>query len=354
MGWTRRGFISSCMSLPVAAAMVGVSGKESDAASQPTAPVGPKLAFRDGKFKILQLTDLHLAFVEDRTAKADATLGVIRRLLAAEKPDLTILTGDLITADPTTLSGGLPEAWAKLAEPFAEAKLPFAVTFGNHDHERKETTAEQLVMIQKSPWNVTFSQDTSLSGAGNCAIPVYGADGKPARRIWLFDSHSYPAQSGLSAYDWIKNDQIQWYRKTSEKIEKESGGRTPSLAFFHIPVPEFWRVHHAEETLGIGNEDVCAPELNSGLFTALIERGDVDGVFVGHDHVNDYIASYKGVALAYGRKTGEDSYGDLARGGRIIEWTEGTAGFKTYITIGDERLFHYSFPQPPKPEFKPE
>lgn len=355
MGWTRRGFLSTCVSVPAAAALVGLSNGRSDAASvKPGVSDRPRLAFRDGRFKILQLTDLHLAFDEERTAKAFATLDVVRRLVSAEKPDLTILTGDLITADSVSLSGALAEAWAILAEPFAEAQLPFAVTFGNHDHERKESAAEQLAMIQASAWNVTFSEDESLPGAGNCSLPIYGSDGKPKRRIWLFDSHSYPAQSGISDYDWIKNEQIQWYRKTSERIEQENGVLIPGLAFFHIPLPEYWKVHHAEGTLGTGNEDVCAPELNSGLFTAFFERGDIEGVFVGHDHSNDYIASYKRIALGYGRKTGTDSYGEHAHGGRIIELEENGAGFKTYITTGDERLLDYTFSPPPKPEAQSE
>ena len=45
----------------------------------------------------------------------------------------------------------------------------------------------------------------------------------------------------------------------------------------------------------------CAPALNSGLFTAIKENGDVMGVFVGHDHDDDYAVCWYDVLLAYGR-----------------------------------------------------
>ena len=51
-------------------------------------------------------------------------------------------------------------------------------------------------------------------------------------------------------------------------------------------------------------EKACAPELNTGMFTAMKEAGDVMGMFVGHDHDNDYAVMWKGILLAYGRFTG--------------------------------------------------
>lgn len=38
-------------------------------------------------------------------------------------------------------------------------------------------------------------------------------------------------------------------------------------------------------------ERVCCPEVNTGLFAAMLERGDVMGTFAGHDHINDYWGS---------------------------------------------------------------
>ena len=55
--------------------------------------------------------------------------------------------------------------------------------------------------------------------------------------------------------------------------------------------------------------------------------GDVEGIFVGHDHDDDYAVMWHGVLLAYGRYTGGDTvYNNLPNGARVIELTEGEKG----------------------------
>ncbi|MBQ2790289.1 MAG: hypothetical protein IJE97_11695, partial [Thermoguttaceae bacterium] len=231
-----------------------------------------------------------------------------------------------------------------------------------HDHERKVPAKAHYAEFSKSPLNMTRDVP-ELPGAGNCFIPILGADGKEKRRIWLFDSHSYcrlsdnPRIHALSKvvsweYDWIKPAQIAWYMAESEKAESENGAPIPSAAFFHIPTPEFWELHDKEgETykakegvIGIRGENPASPRVNSGLVAAAIQRGDLEALFVGHEHNNDYIGEYKGVVLAYGRKTGVETYGDLPRGGRVIDFAEDKPGFETRIVIpGEAPLFEYAF-----------
>lgn len=55
------------------------------------------------------------------------------------------------------------------------------------------------------------------------------------------------------------------------------------------------------------------------MFAAMKESGDVMGIFVGHDHDNDYAVMWKGILLAYGRFTGGNTeYNHLSNGARII------------------------------------
>lgn len=64
------------------------------------------------------------------------------------------------------------------------------------------------------------------------------------------------------------------------------------------------------------------------MFNAILERGDVKGVFVGHDHINDYVGDYYGVMLGYAPGTGFGAYGlsgaerNRMRGGRVFELKE--------------------------------
>ena len=64
-------------------------------------------------------------------------------------------------------------------------------------------------------------------------------------------------------------------------------------------------------------------EINTGIVNAFLEkyvfahflvipftyRGNVVALFVGHDHPNDFTVDYKGIMLAYGRKSGYGGYG---------------------------------------------
>jgi hypothetical protein len=72
----------------------------------------------------------------------------------------------------------------------------------------------------------------------------------------------------------------------------------------------------------------------------MVEHRDVMGVFVGHDHDNDYAGLVKGICLAYGRATGFDAYGKLMRGARVIELIEGKRTFDTWIRTGDKKIHH--------------
>src|SRR5690606_22700609 len=86
-----------------------------------------KLRFNsDGHFKIAQFTDLHW---EDASPNSARTKEVILHILAAEQPDLAIVTGDVVTAPPAA------EGWESIAKIFEEAKMPCALTLGNHDDE---------------------------------------------------------------------------------------------------------------------------------------------------------------------------------------------------------------------------
>ena len=97
--------------------------------------------------------------------------------------------------------------------------------------------------------------------------------------------------------------------------------------------------------VGFFGEPVCDPQLNSGLFNAMLECGDVMGVFCGHDHNNDYAINNRGILLAYGRYSGGDTvYNDIPNGGRVIVLKEGSRHFTTWVTLkGGERIDYLEY-----------
>lgn len=296
----------------------------------------------DKKFKIVQFTDVH--WIADSIASEEAGERM-NEVLDAEKPDLVIYTGDVIFGRPAD------KGMRRALEPTIKRGIPFAVTFGNHDDEVGMSRKELFDFIKDMPGNLTSTVE-GLSGVTNFILPVKASDGsKDAAVLYVFDSNSYSTLKGVKGYGWIKHDQVQWYMNESKKYTEANGG-TPltALSFFHIPLPEYHEAVRSEGSFMIGTrkENACAPEINTGLFAAMKEAGDVLGVFVGHDHVNDYAVSWKGIMLCYGRFTGGKTvYHDMpgGNGARVIELTEGVRQFRSWIRLKDGQVINdFTYP----------
>ncbi|GHU83948.1 metallophosphatase [Bacteroidia bacterium] len=289
----------------------------------------------NGKFKIVQLTDIHYIY---GNPEADIALECIDKTLDFEQPDLIIVTGDLIYGKPAE------ESMHTIIKRISSKKTPFIVLFGNHDDEFGLNRSELLKIVKSYPHNLT---DTApgIFGVSNGIVTLKDKAGKDAYILYYLDSNAYSQIEGVKGYDYIRFDQIQWYRENSAAFTRRNGGKpVPSLAFFHIPFPEFAQAAADEKAPLIGSrtEAACPPQLNSGMFTALKEMGDVTGVFVGHDHDNDYLTFWKDIVLAYGRYSGANTvYNNLKPNGcRVIELTEGEKSFKTWIRLRDGSIIN--------------
>ncbi|MDU1891082.1 MAG: metallophosphoesterase [Dysgonomonas sp.] len=296
-----------------------------------------KLKFnKEGQFKIAQFTDIHWS---NNSPNCTKTIEVIKSVLEAEKPDIAILTGDVVTDTPAK------EGWLAIAKIFEEVKMPWAVVLGNHDDEAGLTRNEVFDVIENLPYFIG-EKGPELSGCGNYTLPIAASSGDTiAAVLYCIDSHNKPSAHRYGHYDWIHFDQIEWYRNTSNNYTQGNNNvPLPALAFFHIPVLEYNNVAESEKTVGYKEEGVASPEINSGMFCSMVEKKDVMGIFVGHDHNNDYIGIDQGIALAFGRTTGIDAYGKLERGGRIILMYEGKNQFDTWISTPKGIEFEYYYP----------
>ena len=289
------------------------------------------------KFKIVQFTDVHWIYDDPKSEEAAERM---REVLDAERPDLVVYTGDIIFAKPAA------PALQRALEPAIERGIPFAVTWGNHDDEQDMTRAELSAYIKDMKGNLT-SHTEGISGQTNYTLSVKSSDGRrDAAVLYIFDSHSYSKIERVKGYDWIKHDQVAWYIEQSKAFTAKNGGTPlPALAFFHIPLPEMRDMTQNQNIYMVGTrkEMVCAPEINTGLATAMLSAGDVMGVFVGHDHVNDYVVDWYGILMGYGRFTGGKTvYHDIPQGNgaRVIELTEGSRDIHTWIRIKDGKVIN--------------
>lgn len=312
--------------------------------SQPELRFGP-----DGTFKIVHFTD-----TQDDEEIDPRTVQLIKVVLDDQNPDLVVFTGDNIRSGPDT-----PEEVRRgirgFVQPVVSREIPFFVTFGNHDEDHTPQSGmdepAQLDYYRSFPLNLNRPSPDGVNGTGNVHLVVFSSSGDaPELVLWGFDSgrdspDSIGGQSvvadGLRTYDWIRTSQVAWYSETSRYLETQYGRKIPGLMFFHIPLPEFdlmWENRENHNVVGEKNEDVAAGVFNSGLFAAVEDRGDVMGIFVGHDHVNDYVGDYFGVKLGYSANVGYGTYGlpgpdrDRMRGARVLVVPEeDPRSFETYM-----------------------
>lgn len=297
------------------------------------------------KFKIMQIAD-----TQEIPAVSPDTLSLINNALDREKPDLVIFTGDQIKGyskkfkkDPAIIESTTDI----LVEPIAKRNIPFMVTYGNHD--------AQCGIDNRGQYKFYAKYDNFISGdlrnsddVGTADIQIYSStEDKPVFELYIIDSHG-KAKDG-AGYAPVDKKQIEWYVSRREQLKSENGDYLPSLVFQHIPVPEFFDVikkvpkgtkgavpaygaHENEyfvlndETIAEGGfmlESPASPDVNTGEFEAMSEKGDVLGIYVGHDHNNSFVVKYKGVDLGYTQGAGFNVYGPGEnRGVRIFELDE--------------------------------
>lgn len=305
---------------------------------------GGRVPFRfnsEGEFKIVQLTDLHYNSAAETSHESLRTIG---RILDEERPDLVVITGDVVIAEP------MQKGWDEVLAPIIARRLPYAVVLGNHDQEQSWSRSQIIDYVARKPFSLTLRGSKKLTGAGNYIINVYGKSGKgdgesggktgnrARTRLFMMDSGDY---SPFGGYGWFGCEQVEWFRKEAARVEGGKGGNiAPIFAFFHIPLHEF-ALLKPEETVGTHVEEECIAKLNSGMFAAMVESGNVGGVFVGHDHNNDYIGNVHGIWLAYGRFSGGDTiYNDSGKGARVIVLKEGSCDFATWIRTAEGEVLY--------------
>ena len=300
-----------------------------------------KLTFnKNGKFKIMQVADVQ----ECATVNPD-TIKLLTLALERERPDLVVFTGDQIYGiHPSFYNKNRKEQAVKVLKeiiaPVEKAGIPFAVTYGNHDCQVGLSNAEQADIYAESPFNIS-GEPHSASDRGTFRLPLYNEE-KHVFDIYLFDSNG---QAPTGEYLPVSEEQLEWFRAERENA-REDGNYVNSIAFQHIPVPEFFDVlkrvkfgtrgaveafrrHKGEwyvlpkeilEAGGFMGESPATPDRNSGQFDALREKGNVLGLLVGHDHINSFVAEKDGMKLIYTQGSGFNVYGPgRQRGVRIVE-----------------------------------
>lgn len=260
----------------------------------------PRIA-DNGRFKIMQIGDLHLSNgvgecrepVPDGYAggKCEAdprTLDFVAKMLDEEKPDFVVLSGDQVNGETAP---DAPTAILKIASLLSKRKIPYAGIFGNHDDESTMSRARQMALYEILPYSLSRAGPADIAGVGNYYVEILARGGSDhsALTLYFLDTHAYsPNERKYPGYDWIKQSQIDWFKKTAVGLKhahSQYSHRHMDMAFIHIPLTEY--ASPQLPRVGDWKEGVTAPVYNSGFRDALVEQGVVM-VSAGHDHCNDY------------------------------------------------------------------
>ena len=279
----------------------------------------------DGEFKVMQLTDVHIGGGFMSIKKDSMAINAVASMIAAEKPDLVVVSGDIAYPVPFQAGTFNNKSSAKLfAELMEELGVYWCPAFGNHDTESYSyyTRAEMGDFYESENYPHCLFQKgpDDIYGCGNYVVNVKNTAGKIVQSIFMIDSNDYIGNGLISSiiweYDFIHEDQVNWYKNQIAALTEENGGDTPkSIAFFHIPLVEYldaWteytengsqdteNVKYLYGKVGETGSMVYCSKTNSGLFETARELGSTQGFFCGHDHLNNFSIDYKGIRLTYG------------------------------------------------------
>lgn len=301
-----------------------------------------KLTFNDdGSFRVLILADTHMNAGSNATNLKNVQ-DRIKFLVDKEDPNLVIFTGDnTINSSKKTIKTNI----SAIVGYIEEKQIPWCHVYGNHDHENALPNKEQQPYFESYDYCISKAGPEDISGVGNYVNGIYNKDGSLGAVIYCLDSGAYDTVNG--GYDYIKQDQIDWYKETSEKIQQYNGGvAVPALMAFHIPLIENMHAFNSKDNTdvvleysGNKNEDICSSKTDTKLFETVLQRGDVKAIVTGHDHVNDYMYNYKGVKLCSSPNFSEFTYNDQALwGARSFDMNLATINnMPTHVTYINEK-----------------
>lgn len=295
-----------------------------------------KINYKNENFKIMQIAD-----VQEGAKVSPDTIALINKALDLENPDLVVYSGDQIW-QKASFKGNkhtVERVLREITKPVTDRGIPFTICFGNHDRQVGISNKKQFEIYKKIDGFIG-ENTPDIDGCANHYIEINKND-KTEFLLYLIDSHT----SLTVGYDNVHQNQIDWYKSIRDKYEQKNGKVIPSIVIQHIPVPEItelltevkkgtknavqgfrnhkgkWYILNKSKVnkAGFMKESPADPMENSGEFAAMAEKGDVKGIYFGHDHNNSFNGKVNGIDLGYTQGAGFHVYGPgLDRGVRII------------------------------------
>eukprot|EP00927_Polykrikos_kofoidii_P029712 TRINITY_DN25649_c0_g2_i1.p1 TRINITY_DN25649_c0_g2~~TRINITY_DN25649_c0_g2_i1.p1 ORF type:complete len:471 (+),score=57.41 TRINITY_DN25649_c0_g2_i1:199-1413(+) len=267
----------------------------------------------DGRLRIVQLTDLHIMDIErafagtdvpqawaasvgDSAACLERTLNLVREIVSSQSVDIAVLTGNIVDPRGVNTLDVFLRAFRPLACTLLQMRVPWLYLPGNHEDGHGEAIARaELSKVLCLPGSLC--RPGSLTSFDQThALPITPDD----------DDFGVPSSLLLQLVDarWSAGDsfvskaQVRDVRRSLKRALWQSPGRVlGKLAFAHEPFDVFRDTEiplvrgSKEEGQSCRVDDAerpCGPLEDSGYIAFLRAQG-FHGLFVGHDHHNDFV-----------------------------------------------------------------
>ena len=274
-------------------------------------------------FNVLQLTDIHWSYDSSTCASKIYLEKVIKESDshikkaqgASAKIDLIEITGDqFMLANAYHV-----ETFMKFFEEQAEKYgFMYTVIWGNHDRHGLYNPNWLSDQFKKAAHCIYIEPEDDLYGRSNFVINLTDSGAKNGTTKWQLAnldsgaSFSETAVSPFRDYDYIRDDQVDWWLKEHAKV----GEDVPTIAYYHIPQDDNGKAWDAvqaganyknkffklEGFADNGNEQYASKFIKEG------RNHNLKAAFMGHAHNVDWTVDYDGVVLGLGVKTGTELY----------------------------------------------
>ena len=296
-------------------------------------------------FLVLNLSDPQLSDGEWDEGHRNYKIltGTVKSLIERVHPDLITISGDLSWA-------GNEIAYEKLAAFLDSFRIPWAPVWGNHDNQDGPDFINKMAdNFLKHPYCLYEKGDPAI-GNGNYIIKIE-ENGRPVEAIVMIDAHDrdpWKDEKGEDTWAWAKliPAQLDWYREQITMLKAE--GYSDTTMILHIPIYAYWEAWNAaikpgvefekltvadsltgdcwnegyKDSFGVRREGICSYPADEGAFAVIKELDSTHHIVCGHDHVNNFVISHKGVKFIYSLKAGAGCYWDPdLSGGTVLRIT---------------------------------
>lgn len=346
-----------------------------------------RLQFHEsGKFRVLQFAD-----IQDGPKVSSDTISLIEASLDATRPDVVIFTGNQIAGYDTAYADTFRKRrWSKslimpkdrravehqaanlectrelvrgtiaqFLQPLIDRRVPWAVTYGNHDFQCGLDNAELDAIYREfpgclNPESTAASPDRprAVPGSGlpdqrvypcepgTFALPVVDVDRtRTVIGLVLLDSGDYARSGGYGA---PSGRGFEFLRRAPELIGEQS------MLFQHLALPQYYDLlkevpaNAASAIQGYRafdgrsyvlddgktlpgsylGEGISCSDHDYGEFALLKETRGYFAVVAGHDHRNGFVGVHEGIMLVATPTCGFGSYGPVPekRAARLFEF----------------------------------